>query len=109
MNRSLFLHVIERLEGLVHRLPGTIQKSILNELTPLKELFLKQRPPRFVFSGSSNTPLSQLMAALFPEFAPAELGTSAGRKDHWRDYSLKDRGTISILDARAGSSLTASA
>lgn len=104
MNRSLFLHVVERLEGLVNRLPATIQKPISNELTPLKELFLKQRPPRFAFSGSPNTPLSQLMAALFPEFAPSELGMPANRKDHWREYSLEDRGTISILDARnAGS------
>jgi uncharacterized protein (DUF697 family) len=100
MNRSLFLHVVERLEGLVNRLPATIQKPIINELTPLKELFLQQRPPRFVFSGSPNTPLSELMAALFPEFSPVESGLAANRKDHWRDYSLRDRGTISILDAR---------
>ena len=100
MNRSLFLHVVERLEGLVNRLPGTIQKPILHELTPLKQLFLQQRPPRFVFGGSPNTPLSQLMSALFPEFAPTELGISASRKDHWRDFNLGDRGTISILDAR---------
>ena len=100
MNRSLFLHVVERLEGLVNRLPATIQKPILHELTPLKELFLKQRPPRFLFGGSPNTPLSQLLAALFPEFVPAELGVSANRKDHWRDFNLGDRGTISVLDAR---------
>jgi uncharacterized protein (DUF697 family) len=100
MNSSLFLHVVERLEGLVNRLPATIQKPIIHELTPLKELFLKQRPPRFVFSGSPNTSLSQLMAALFPEFVPAEFGASANRKDHWREYSLRDRGTISVLDAR---------
>ncbi|HJT82300.1 MAG TPA: hypothetical protein VJ719_13985, partial [Chthoniobacterales bacterium] len=91
MNRSLFLHVVERLEGLVNRLPATIQKPILHELTPLKELFLKQRPPRFIFGGSPNTSLSQLMAALFPEFSPSELGVPANRKDHWRDYNVGDR------------------
>src|SRR3954465_12213797 len=100
MNRSLFLHVIERLEGLVGRLPTTIQKPILSELTPLKELFLKRGPPGFVFTGSPTTPLAQLMPALFPDFAPVPFGTSASRKDRWRDYVLSDRGTISILDAR---------
>jgi uncharacterized protein (DUF697 family) len=100
MNSSLFLHVVERLEGLVGRLPATIQKPILSELTPLKELFLKQRPPRFVFTGSSNTSLPRLMAALFPDFAVADLGGTQ-RKDRWRDYSLLNRGTISILDARS--------
>ena len=44
VNQSLLLHVVERLEGLVGKLPATIQKPILSELTPLKELFLQQRP-----------------------------------------------------------------
>src|SRR5437016_1246573 len=100
MNRSLFLHVIERLEGLVGRLPVTIQRPILSELTPLKELFLKQRSPRFAFTGSANTPLPQIMAAIFPDFVPVDTSRTAHRKNHWRDYTLKDRGTISILDAR---------
>jgi len=104
MNRPLFLHVVERLEGLVNRLPASIQKPILHELTPLKDLFLKQRPPRFLFSGSPNTPLPELMAALFPDFVPAAFGTAASRKDHWRDYSLQDRGTISVMDARSAGS-----
>jgi len=100
MNSSLFLHVVERLEGLIGRLPGKIQKAILGELTPMKELFLKQRSPRFAFTGSANTPLPQIMAAVFPGFVPADPSGTAHRKDHWRDYRLEDRGTISILDAR---------
>src|SRR6185436_13006867 len=100
MNRSLFLHVVERLEGLVGRLPSTIQKPILSELTPLKELFLKQRSPRFVFTGSFDTPLPQLLAAMFPGFVPVAFAADPGRKQLWREYHLKDRGTISILDAR---------
>jgi len=100
MNRSLFLHVVERLEGLVGRLPATIQKPILSELTPLKELFLKQRAPRFVFTGSANTPLSSIVRGMFPEFAPAELGVASHRKDRWREYTFEDHGAISILDAR---------
>ena len=100
MNRSLLLHVVERLEGLVGRLPSTIQKPILSELTPLKELFLKQRPPRFAFTGSFDTPLPQIMAAMFPGFVPAVPGGNTRRKEQWREYHLEDRGTISILDAR---------
>jgi len=104
MNRSLFLHVVERLEGLVGRLPATIQRPILSELTPLKELFLKQRPPRFVFTGSANTLLPELMTAMFPRFNPDEMGTTH-RKEHWRDYHLQDHGTISILDARSSQAI----
>ena len=104
MNRSLFLHVVERLEGLVGRLPATIQRPILSELTPLKELFLKQRPPRFVFAGSWNTPLPKLMTAMFPEFLPSDLSSGLHRRDEWREYSHPSRGTISILDARSATS-----
>src|SRR3982751_3469713 len=100
MNRSLFLHVVERLEGLVGKLPTTIQKPILTELTPLKELFLKQRPPRFVFTGSANTPLSSIVRAMFPYALPAELRAASHREDRWREYNFEDCGSISILDAR---------
>ena len=100
MNRSLFLHVIERLEGLIGKLPATIQKPILSELTPMKQLFLQHRSPRFVITGSSNTPLLQLMSALFPGSVPDGLSDNAHRKDHWRDFRIEERGTISIFDAR---------
>src|SRR5690349_10923923 len=83
LNRSLVLHVVERLEGLVGRLPVSLQRPILSELTPLKELFLKQRPPRFIFTGSSNTPLHELMTAMFPDFQPIEFGAKPDRKAHW--------------------------
>ena len=65
MNQSLFLHIVEKLEGFLGKLPATIQKPILHELTPLKELFLQQRPPRFVFVGSSKLPLPEILPALF--------------------------------------------
>src|SRR2546430_17109139 len=100
MNRSLFLQVIERLEGLIARLPGTIQRPILSELTPLKELFLKQRSPRFAFTGSANTPLPQIMAAMFPNFVPADTSGIAHRKEHWRDYKLKHLGRNSMFGVR---------
>ena len=54
MNQSLFLHIVEKLEGFLGKLPAGIQKPILHELTPLKELFLQQRSPRFVLTGSSK-------------------------------------------------------
>jgi uncharacterized protein (DUF697 family) len=99
MNRPSLLHVVERLEGLVGRLPATIQKPILSELTPLKELFLQQRPPRFLFAGSEKASLPEVLSAIFSEFAPAEIRATAIH-DRWRDFILGDRGTISLLDAR---------
>src|SRR5882724_11042607 len=57
MNQPLLLHIVERLETFLGKLPETIQRPILSEVTPLKELFLQQRPPRFLFTGSSRMPM----------------------------------------------------
>jgi uncharacterized protein (DUF697 family) len=91
MNQPLLLHVVERLETLIGKLPAAIQKPILNELTPLKELFLQQRPPRLLFIGPGKIPSA-------PEFA-------AVSKAHvWQDLHFTDGGTMSIFDTRGADS-----
>jgi len=100
VNQSLLLHVVERLEGLVGKLPSTIQKPILSELTPLKELFLQQRPPRFLFSGSNRSPLPQIVSALFAGEVSDQAEGAATPIGRWQHTSLVGRGTISVLDAR---------
>ena len=94
------LQIVERLERLANKLPSKIRKAVLNELTPLKQLFLQQRPPRFLFAGSSAMPLRQVIAALFGSGHPTGTRDVPVRIHHWHDISLPDRGTISVLDAR---------
>jgi uncharacterized protein len=99
MNQSLFLHIVEKLEGFLGKLPGTIQKPILHELTPLKELFLQQRFPRFVFVGSSKLPLQEILPALF---GLAAEGTRDALMEifRWLDLKMDGQGTITVLDTR---------
>jgi uncharacterized protein (DUF697 family) len=99
MNRPSLLHIVERLEDLLGKLPETIRKPILHELTPLKELFLQQRPPRFAFTGPNRTSVQEIVRMLFalPE---AEIGETLTKSRDWQDVLLDDRGTISILDVR---------
>jgi uncharacterized protein (DUF697 family) len=96
MNQPVLLHIVERLESLVGKLPATIQRPVLAELTPLKELFLQQRSPRFVFVGSINRPASELANEFFGAVEPAEF-TSIFR---WQELSVGSHGTLCILDAR---------
>src|SRR4030081_1909811 len=99
MNRSSLLHIVERLEGLLGKLPEAIRKPILHELTPLKELFLQQRAPRFAFAGPNKASIQEIVQTLFalPE---AKIGETLTKSRHWQDVVLSDRGTISILDMR---------
>lgn len=99
MNQPLFLHIVEKLEGFLGKLPATIQKPILHELTPLKELFLQQRPPRFVLTGSSKLSLLEILPAIFG-------GSSEYDRDglieifRWHDLEMNGLGSVAILDAR---------
>ena len=99
MNQPLFLHIVEKLEGFLGKLPATIQKPILHELTPLKELFLQQRPPRFVFVGSSKLPLAEILPALIG-FAAEENRNALMEIFRWLDLKMDGQGTITVLDAR---------
>jgi uncharacterized protein len=100
VNSPSLLQIVERLERLASKLPSKIRKAVLSELTPLKQLFLQQRPPRFLFAGSSAVPLRHVIAALFGSDQPTGTRDVPVRTHHWHDISLPDRGTICILDAR---------
>ena len=104
MNQPLFLHIVERLEGFLGRLPDSIQKPVLHELTPLKELFLKQRAPRFVLTGSHRLPVQEVVAALFSAAQPGDLRDVLMEVYRWQDTSVGDRGSVELLDARGADS-----
>ena len=104
MKPSSFLSLYEKLEGLVRRLPEGLQQPILREITPIKTLFLLQRPPRVVLLGTSTTAKAELLRVLFGSdiLPPGEENLSDG---HWHDYGSAGRGSLSILDARRPASL----
>jgi uncharacterized protein (DUF697 family) len=108
MNRPSLLHIIERLEGFLGKLPETIQRPIVQELTPLKELFLQQRAPRFVLTGSNKLPLQEIVAALFAWTPPTESRDVLMELFRWHAVDLGGRGTISFLDARGAEPRTIS-
>src|ERR1700710_3113529 len=100
MNQPLFLHIVERFKVFLGKLPASTQKPILHELTPLKELFLKQRPPRFVLTGSHKLPVQEVFAALFASAQPGDLRDVLMEVFRWQNISAGGHGTIALLDAR---------
>ena len=108
MNQTALLKIAEKLERLAGRLPSKIRKAVLSELTPLKELFLQQRPPRFLFIGSSKMPTHRIINTLFTPGAQEQMNVAVMPVHRWIDWSVSGHGTISILDARdAGDSAAA--
>src|SRR5262249_43586894 len=108
MNQTTLLRIAEKLERLAGRLPSKIRKAVLSELTPLKELFLQQRPPRFLFIGSSKMTTQRIINTLFAPGADEQMNVAVMPVHRWIDWSIAGHGTISILDARdAGDSVAA--
>ena len=101
MNNTVLLHIVERLESFLGKLPDSIRNPVLHELTPLKELFLQQRPPRFVLTGSHPMPLLEFAARIFAEGThetpTRETLTALYR---WQKISLGHHGSVQLLDAR---------
>jgi hypothetical protein len=61
---SSLLKVYDRLSALIEKLPGGLQKPILRELTPIRELFLEQRAPRILLTGASVQSVPLLLATM---------------------------------------------
>jgi uncharacterized protein (DUF697 family) len=104
MKPSAFLSTYEKLESLVRRLPEGLQHPILREITPIKTLFLLQRPPRIVVLGPGGAGKAELLAALFGSevLLPGEENLSGGR---WQTIGRSGRGTLRLLDARRPASV----
>ena len=100
MNPPSLLQIVERLERLAGKLPSRIRKAVLGELTPLKQLFLQQRPPRFLFAGSAKIPAREIIGALFGQANFTHTDDAAVPLCRWFDISFPERGKISVLDAR---------
>lgn len=100
LNQPLFLHLVERLEGFLGKLPASIQKPILHELTPLKELFLKQRSPRFLLTGSHRLPVQEVIASAFAAAQPGDLRNVLMEVFRWHNVEVGIHGAVNVLDAR---------
>lgn len=100
MNRASLLHIIERLESFLTKLPATIQKPVMHELTPLKQLFLQQRAPRFVLTGANDLTVQEVVSVVFPWVSLAESRDILMELFRWQRIDLAGHGTIELLDAR---------
>ena len=108
MNQTTLVKIAERLEGLAGKLPEKIRRPVLRELVPLKELFLQQRRPRFLFIGSSKTPMPEIIDLLFAPDSHEGMNVTLTPVHRWTEWTIAGQGTVSILDARdAGNSAQA--
>jgi uncharacterized protein (DUF697 family) len=100
MNQKTLVQIAERLEGLASKLPEKIRRPVLRELVPLKQLFLQQRRPRFLFVGSSTTPMPEIIDLLFAPDSHEGMNVTLTPVHRWTEWTIPGHGTVSILDAR---------
>jgi uncharacterized protein len=97
MNQQMLLAVYEKLEALVGKLPGPLQKAVMNELKPIKQIFLSQRLAHLVLLGDPGAEASALFSALLGnELHMVDPQQEAG----WVTYEQKGKGGFRVLDAR---------
>ena len=100
MNQTTLVQIAERLESLAGKLPEKIRRPVLRELTPLKQLFLQQRRPRFLFIGASKTPVQKIIDVLFTPEGGERGNVTLTPVHRWTGWTIPGRGMISVLDAR---------
>jgi len=95
LNRESLLALYERFEKLIEKLPGGLQKPILQELVPIREFFLEQRPARILFLGACSAKAEEFMHRLCGGHEPGEADNG------WRTYQVHGRGDILLLNGAA--------
>lgn len=87
----------DKFAGLVRKLPGGLQKPILEELEPIRALFLERRAPRLVLAGAGGASVPGWLASM--GVVEIATGDAAGG---WRMYRCGGAGAgLWILDARS--------
>ena len=97
MNRQTLLSIYERLEAVISKLPGPLQNVVMEELNPIKQIFLSQRLARIVLVGKPSADASALLSGLLGSHLQV---IEAKQTGGWVTYELRGRGGFRILDAR---------
>src|SRR5258707_14086158 len=97
MNQQTLLGIYEKIEALIARLPGPLQKAILQELRPINQIFLAQRPARLALMGDAIANAS----ALISEVLGHELIVIAPHTDPgWLNYAHRLNAGDRVFEAR---------
>lgn len=93
----------DRLTGLIEKLPGPLQKAILGELEPIREVVLDQRAARLALVGGAG---GMTVPALLDWLGAGVVATGESVAG-WRSYRVEGRGTVEVCDARGAGGVVA--
>ncbi len=97
MNHQALLAIYEKLEAFISKLPAPLQNAVLEELSPIKQIFLSQRLARIVLVGNPGADASALFSGLVgSDLQMIEPQQTGG----WVTYELRGKGGFRVLDAR---------
>jgi len=94
-NREKLLSLYDRLESLVKKLPGGLQKPILTELGPIRNIFLNGKVARLALIGSASFDEQDVLRRL--------CGTEPRRGatiESWTSWTLPGQCELLVADSR---------
>lgn len=108
-SKTTFLPLFEKIESFAHKLPGGLHKPILQAVSPIKDTFLKQRPPRLALAGDPSVSHAGLVNAIFSApvapFEPPSVAEGAPLPPAgWQNLVRPGGGAggvVRVLDVRA--------
>ena len=107
MRQETIVAAYEKLEKLVSKLPGPLQKAILGEMEPVKQLFLEQRSARILITGPGTVSRVEIVNALFREqVVSLEDAGQIPIAPGWETFRRVAGGSVLILDARGQKNLS---
>src|SRR5262249_18990509 len=97
MNQQTLLAIYQKIEALIAKLPGPLQHAVINELKPIKQIFLSQRLAQIVLLGDPAADASALFSALLGNDLKM---VGAQQNANWITYEQKGKAGFRVLDAR---------
>jgi uncharacterized protein (DUF697 family) len=96
MKKRPLVEWIERLESIASKLPGPLQKAVLSEVQPAKEIFLLRRPLRLVLKGLHVDDAKRFLDTFLPGLVRLNRTYHLDGSSDWMRVAIQDKDEVIV-------------